>query len=314
MKRDAVALCMILLASPVFGSSRKIDLKLSPHEWISAAEVRDDGAAVVVVAQTKPRATRLLRIDERGNVATTRLQQLAVNHFETLSGGRSFIGGSIDAERGGMYVNRVVEWKNGTVETIWQSSDLPARIMERDPYIRVSGDGTLWGAVAQANGTLHFTWGELPSPAPRATITVESRAAERPDGFVFDGTDIRFVRTTGETRVAAVLWLGRVYLFDLTTGSVVTVLAPPLGGSTLQLDVLEDVLWVGGNEWAGFDVADVLRNAKPDRAQRPSRVRQDETIAGVAAHALTRRSPRGGARLIATEGPLGSTLEIRTRD
>lgn len=311
MRRHSFALCVLLLASPLFGASRKLDLKLTPHEWISAAEVRDDGSAIVVVAQTKPRATRLLRVDERGNVATTRIEQLAINHLETLAGGRSFIGGSVEA---GKYVNRVVEWKNGAPQTIWDSSELPAQVLARDPYIRVSADGTLWGAVAQSNGTLHFTWGELPSTTPRATITVQSRAAEHPDGFVFDGTDIRFVRTISDARVAAVLWLGRVYLFNLATGAVMTVLAPPLGGSTLRLDATEDMLWAGGNEWAGFALADVLRNAKPERAQAPSRVKQDEKIAGVPAHALTRPSPRGGALLIAHDGPLGSSVEIRTRD
>jgi hypothetical protein len=324
MRFAAVVLTLTLFgATPLLAVPLKLDLKLSKQEWISAAQVDDDASGVIVVAQTKPRATRLVRFHANGESATTRVDGMAINHFEALPDAgqdRYLIAGSIDADGDGRYVHRIVEWKDNSLRTIWDSTQLPPRALDSDPYIRISADGRLWGTVSQRSGTLRFTWGEVAQAAPRATITVESTGAELPEQFVFDGTDIVFVRSKGNAAVAAVLWLGRVYLFDLSTGSVAAVLAPPAGGATLVFDRRQDTLWVGGNEWAAFPIGSALREGNRGRAQKPAQIKTREVATPLAGgpvvedasrQAFVRVSPSGSAMLVANEGPLGSIVEIR---
>jgi hypothetical protein len=324
MRSAAAVLTLTLLgATPLIAVALKLDLKLSKQEWISAAQVDDDASGAIVVAQTKPRATRLVRFHANGESATTRLEGMAVNHFEALPDAgpdRYLIAGSIDADGDGRYVHRIVEWKDNSLRTLWDSTQLPPRALDSDPYIRVSADGRLWATVAQRNGTLRFTWGEVAQAAPRATMTVESARVELPEHFVFDGTDVVFVRSKGNQSVAAVLWTGRVYLFDLATGSVAAVLAPPAGGATLMFDRRHDTLWVGGNEWAAFPIGSALRDGNRGHAQTPAQIKTRDVatplaggpvVADASRQAFVRVSPGGHAVLVANDGPLGSIVEIR---
>lgn len=321
MNRVGVAVCSVLLSVPLVAAP-VLDLKLAANEWISAAEIADDASGTIVIAQTQPRATRLVRFRGSEVLSATPVPGFAINHFEALpaAGGRFLAGGSVDAANGGAYVYRLMDWRGGAPSVLWDSRQLPARALDDDPYIRMSPDARLWGTVSQRGGVLRFTWGEVDAPAPRATITIESENVERPDGFVFDGADLVFVRSKGASPMVAVLWSGRVYVLDLAAGSVTAVLAPPLGGSTLLFDRGKDVLWVGGNEWAGFSIDEVLRNARRERAHVPSQRKSRDvatplnggiSVSNVATRALVRVSPGGDAVLIGHEGPMGSTLEIR---
>ena len=320
----AVVLTLTLLGTtPLAAVPLKLDLKLSKQEWISAAYLDDDASGAIVVAQTKPRATRIVRLLANGESATTRVEGMAVNHFEALPDAdpdRYLLAGSIDADGDGRYVHRIVEWKGNSLRTLWDSTQLPARALDSEPYIRVSADGRLWGTVSQRNGTLRFTWGEVAHATPSATITVESAGIELPEQFVFDGTDIVFVRSNANASVAAVLWTGRVYLFDLASGAVAAMLAPPSGGAMLLFDRRQDTLWVGGNEWAAFPIGSALRDGNRGRAQKPAQIKTREVATPLAdglvvmeasRQAFVRVSPNGNAVLVANEGPLGSMVEIR---
>lgn len=333
---------LVMLAMTVSveaGRVRTVDLGLRPGEFIGAAQVLDDGSAVLAVASQSPRQSRLVRIGLSGQAESVPVDGVAINHLQLVGPERYFVGG---ATANG-YAHRLIGVSGGRESVLWDSTSLPASLRQGEYILRVDAAAKRWGSAVVRGDTLAFSWGTIGAARPAATMTIESKVTGRfPPRFVFDATDIVF-----RGQDAAVLWQGRVYLADLATARVDEVLSPSSGGAELHYDTTTGTIWVGGNEWVAYDLR-TPRSGAQRRAERTvaadragwsavlsggriaqldrdgmrsvtildARGRTESTLRlpNATQFSVVRVSETGRAILVEPEGPRGSTVEIHVRD
>lgn len=288
MKRFTYVWVLFLLSAGVqAGASEPTRIALGLHEGerISGALIEDDGSALVAVSSLDDRpafTTRFVDI-RQGEAHEVSLPDFALNRLERMvssgTGVLLFAAGAAryEGEDEPVYSQRLVEVQGGEVKSLWDSHFLPLELRQQDPFLRLSQDGRLWGAVYPevADRSVRLVIGstegyELASSTLLDVALMSDGAGEASRSTDFPG--LVFLET-GSSPLVAVKWAGAVHLIrisgtELDMGKLEASLGIP-GEVVWQAEAR--VLWVHWPDaWRSYELPEALTNDLPEQSIQAS--------------------------------------------